>query len=108
MKLIFDLEADHLLDEVTKVWCIVAKDFENNKVYTFDPDKIQQGLDLLAKAELLVGHNIIVYDLPVIEKIYPWFKKPYVIDTLLLSRLYHPDLLETDKRRHWEQMPLQL
>ena len=31
-----------------------------------------------------------------------------IIDTLLLSRLYHPRLNDLDKERVWKHMPLQL
>ena len=57
MKLVFDIETDGL--DASKIWCIVAKDLETNKVHTFNPDQIKEGLDLLAKEELLVGHNIL-------------------------------------------------
>jgi hypothetical protein len=30
------------------------------------------------------------------------------LDTLLLSRLYHPNLLDIDKKRVWKDMPLKL
>ena len=30
------------------------------------------------------------------------------MDTLLLSRLYHPNLLDIDKKHGWKHMPLQL
>lgn len=110
--IIFDLETDGLLDTVSKIHCLCLYDTEADQTYVYNDagksEPIVRGIQVLNDADCIVGHNIISYDIPVIEKIYPWFKKPYVIDTLLLSRLYHPDLLETDKRRHWEQMPLQL
>jgi hypothetical protein len=31
-----------------------------------------------------------------------------VLDTLVLSRVCHPDILTTDKKRKWKQMPPQL
>ena len=34
--------------------------------------------------------------------------KPYVVDTLLLSRLYHPDMANLDKKHVWDGMPLKL
>ena len=47
--------------------------------------------------------------LPVIRKLYPWFGyPPIVIDTLLLSRLYHPNMMDLDKKHNWETMPLKL
>ena len=57
----------------------------------------------------IVGHNIISYDLPVIRKLYDWFDTPaLVVDTLLLSRLYHADMMSLDKKHLWEGMPLKL
>ena len=90
MKLVFDIETDGL--DASKIWCIVAKDLETNKVHTFNPDQIKEGLDLLAKAELLVGHNILGFDIPIIEKLTGLsFKDKKVIDTLVLSRLAKPE-----------------
>ena len=58
---------------------------------------------------LIVGHNIINYDLSIINKFYPWFRRVGdCLDTLLLSRLYHPNLIEIDKKKTWPGMPLKL
>ena len=63
----------------------------------------------LTHADVIVGHNIIGYDLPVLRKTYSWFEPcGNVIDTLTLSRLYHPNMMEIDKKRNIERMPLQL
>ena len=63
----------------------------------------------LAQADYIVGHNIIGYDLPLIKKLYPFFKPTgVIIDTLLLSRLYHSRLMSIDKEKNWKHMPLQL
>ena len=63
----------------------------------------------LAQADYIVGHNIIGYDLPLIRKLYPIFKPTgVIIDTLLLSRLYHSRLMSIDKEKNWKHMPLQL
>ena len=63
----------------------------------------------LEEADRIVGHNIINYDLRVIAKLYPFFSPVGdVVDTLLLSRLYHPNLMEIDKKQAWKHMPLQL
>ena len=61
------------------------------------------------EADRVVGHNIINYDLRVITKLYPFFSPVGdVVDTLLLSRLYHPKLMEVDKKQALKHMPLQL
>jgi DNA polymerase-1 len=66
MDLVFDIETDDL--KATRIWCIVAID-NNNKVYTFKPDKIDEGIDFLKSADTLIGHNILGFDIPVIKKL---------------------------------------
>ena len=91
MELVFDIETDDL--NATEIHCIVAID-ENNKQYTFDviDDNILKGLDFLAEADKLIGHNIIGFDIPVIKKLHgiDLWNKDKVIDTLVLSRLLNP------------------
>ena len=87
MKLIFDIETDDL--NATKVWCIVAKEVDG-KSYKFTPDEIEDGIKLLEQADTLIGHNIIGFDLPVLEKLYNFKYSGKVIDTLVMSRLYNP------------------
>ena len=110
--MVFDLETDGLLDKVSKIHCLCIYDSEADETYTYNDvgnsEPIVRGVQVLNDADCIVGHNIIGYDCEVLKKIYPWFNKPYVIDTLLLSRLYHPNLLEIDKKHKWEHMPLQL
>ena len=91
MELVFDIETDGLYDEATVIWCLVAID-ENNKVYSFKPDEIDEGIEFLKTADKLIGHNIIGFDIPVITKLtgVDLFKHTEVIDTLTLSRLLHP------------------
>ena len=87
MKLIFDIETDDL--NATKVWCIVAKEVDG-KSYRFTPDEIEDGIKLLEQADTSIGHNIIGFDLPVLEKLYNFKYSGKVIDTLVMSRLYNP------------------
>ena len=111
--LVFDLETNGLLNDVTRIHCLVIYDSEADETYVFNDEgseePIVRGIQLLEEADIICGHNVISYDLPVIEKIYPWFKsKALVVDTLLLSRLYHADMWEVDKVRDDSRMPLQL
>ena len=109
----FDIETDGLLHDVTQIHCIVIHDTETDTTLTYndqgDKDPIVRGINYLAQADQIVGHNIINYDIPVIRKLYPFFEpEGEIIDTLILSRLYHPDMMELDKRHNWRNMPLQL
>ena len=115
--LIFDLEANGLYNDVTEIHCIAYYDKQLDEVLSFNdecPGKgmsspIVRAIQYIEQASFIVGHNIIGYDLPVIAKLYPFFKPMgTIIDTLLLSRLYHPRLMSLDKARNWPHMPLQL
>lgn len=113
MKLIFDIETDGLYNDVTCIHCIGVYDIDTCETYVFNDQGSEQpitkGVQLLEDATHLVGHNIVGYDIPVIKKLFPWFKpKATVVDTLVLSRLYHADMLALDAKRNWKHMPLQL
>ena len=86
-KIVFDIEADGL--HPNNVWCIVAKELDG-KIHTFDNTQIQEGIKLLQEADTLIGHNIIGYDIPVLEKLYDVKFNCKVEDTLVMSRLFNP------------------
>lgn len=103
MALIFDLETDGLLDEVTKIHCLVIKDTEIDHVYICSGEKdIKDGLELLMEKtrfhHVISGHNIIKYDIPVIQKLYPWFTvdPSKVFDTLVATRLIWANIKDND------------
>ena len=97
MKLIFDIETDGLLPELTKIHCLVAKDIETNQLYSYRPDKVEDGLQLLSEAKEIIAHNGIGFDIPAIKKVFPdWNTKAKILDTLVLSRLIWPDLKNND------------
>tara|TARA_B100001063_G_scaffold195088_1_gene186714 strand:+ start:25 stop:540 length:516 start_codon:yes stop_codon:yes gene_type:complete len=111
--LVFDLETDGLLNDVTQIHCLVIHDSETEQTIHYNDqgnqEPIARGIQRLEDADVIVGHNIVGYDLPVIHKLYPWFDpQALIVDTLLLSRLYHTDMLEIDKKRSISNMPLQL
>jgi DNA polymerase I len=97
MKYIFDIETDGLLDDVTQIHCIVLKDINTNEMLLL---RKEDALNKLSKAELIVGHNIIKFDIPVIKKLYPAFDfKGKIFDTLVATRLLFPDVKEKDFQR---------
>ncbi len=100
---LFDLETDGLLDKVTKIHCMVLYDLENGQVskYTASPgpgeDTIDVGMLVLQAADLIAGHNVVRYDVPVIKKVYPWFNpKGKIRDTLVMAKLIWPNLKKLD------------
>ena len=71
--LIFDIETNGLLYNVSSIHCLVIHDTETDKTMVFNDegsaDPIVRGVQLLEDADLVVGHNIIGYDLPVLRKV---------------------------------------
>ena len=97
---VFDLETNGLYNDVNEIYCLVIHDIKGELTTTYGPDSIALGLEHLAKADILIGHNIIFYDIPVIRKLYPFytFRAVQLIDTLVCARLIWPKelLLEED------------
>lgn len=101
---VFDLEANGLLPDVSRIHCIVLKNLKTGKLYTYTNDgtydTIPQGIEHLREAKLIAGHNICGYDIPTLKKLYPkemeWLdpirnvKK--LIDTFILSCIKYPDV----------------
>ncbi len=97
MALIFDIETDGIKD-VSKLHCLVIKDTETGEIFKGTGSAIEVGVRALKKGDLIVGHNVINYDIPIIQQFFPWFEvdQKKVIDTLVLSRLIFSDMRERD------------
>lgn len=100
--LIFDIETNGLLDELTKVHCLCIRDAETGELVVsaaqLDPTHPKPlAVVMLEEADLLIGHNIIAFDIPALQKVYPDFKPKAVLrDTLLLSRMFWPEIRMRD------------
>lgn len=94
-KIVFDLEADGLREDATKVWCICLKVLGEDGTEQYGPATLEFALLRMSEADELIGHNIINYDLPVLEKLYGWTpsRDTKITDTLVKSRLLRPDRL---------------
>jgi DNA polymerase-1 len=108
--LIFDLESDGLYDEATKIYCIVCYDIKTNQIFSYGPDNIHDGLRHLQSANFLIGHNILFYDCPLIQKLHDDYQlKAQIIDTLICTRLLWPKevLFDLDESQY-EKVPPRL
>ena len=92
MRLVFDLESDNLLDEATKMHVFSWQDIDVPDMCgsTDDPNVVR---DLLSKASTIIGHNIVRYDLVLLEKLFGITYRGQVIDTLPLSWYLEPSKL---------------
>lgn len=94
---IADTETDGLYQDLTKIHCLVLRNFNTGEMFKYGPDKVEEGLERLATAEVIVGQNIIDFDMRAIKKVYPnWTHKAKIIDTLVLSRLIYSNLAMLD------------
>ena len=80
------------------------------QVFDCKPERdLIQGVKLLENADVLIGHNIINYDIPLIKEQHPDFKpQGELIDTLVLSRLFYPHIADRDYERRPVGMPQRL
>lgn len=87
-EIVFDIEANGLQPD--KIWCIVAKPL-GKPVVSFGPNAIDEGITFLQSADVLIGHNILGFDMPVINKLHGVdLSKKVIKDTLVMSRLFNP------------------
>jgi len=91
--LAFDIEADGLLMEATKIHCGVIYDY-STKMYTSYTDPVALYMALL-EADRIVAHNGRMYDVPVLERLvggpHSLPDLPPCFDTVLVSRLLWSD-----------------
>lgn len=102
MRLLFDLESDGLLEQMTRLHCVVIQDVDTDEVFEFADQPgyrpTREAVEMLAAADEIIGHNIIGFDVPAIQKIHPDFKpKNRVLDTLVLARLFWPEIANSDE-----------
>ena len=103
-KLAFDIEADGLnevvinkkgspVPEGKEIFCMVVVDVDNPQLtHRFNPLQLEDGVEMLRNADLIIGHNIIMYDLPMLERMFGPIDTP-CYDTLIVSRMMYPDKL---------------
>lgn len=96
--MIFDIETDALhIDDVTKIHCLAYYTGIDSLIkVTHDYDEMRE---ILLSAPFLVGHNIILYDIPILEKMLCIKLPQQKIDTLALSWY-----LEPKRERHGLEM----
>ena len=80
--IVFDVEANGLLDDATKIHCLSYTTDGVTYDTLFDYDSMK---DLLLNQQGLIGHNIIRYDIPLLEKILGIKIKARLFDTLPMS-----------------------
>ena len=104
-QIVFDIEANGLNPD--KVWCIVAYEIGAKEFITWSGDDLLCFKDWIKEqGELeVIGHNIIGYDIPVLEQLLDVdFSKCKVTDTLVMSRLAEPSRQGGHSLENWGQL----
>ena len=106
-RFVLDLESNGLLPTMDKIHCIVLYDLDKQE-YISCADQpgykpLSYAIECIQQATLLVGHNIIKFDIPALKKIYPdLMLSPdcTYFDTLIASRLFWPELEPVDHAKY--------
>jgi DNA polymerase I len=95
--LVFDIETNGYLEATDRIHCMTITSHGSGKFDRYRGDNLEAGIRRLHNADAICGHNIIKFDIPAIQKIYPWFKPQGIIrDTLVMTRLMFPTIRDTD------------
>ena len=102
MRLCFDVEANGLLDSVDTIHTLVIMDIDTLSTWEYADQPgyapVLLGLQRLWEAEALYAHNLLRYDLPVLEQVLGWKPNPEtkLFDTLVMVRLRFAHIAEQD------------
>ena len=101
---VFDIEANGLVNleldnkgraaqRADRIHCVVITDVDTGEVFSSTPGEDDLATAKLSEADMIIGHNIIGYDLPCLYKLTGWSprKDQKIVDTLVVGRLMHPD-----------------
>jgi DNA polymerase-1 len=98
-RLLFDVESNGFLANATKVHCVAVEDVDTGEQWDFKPDQIKEAGELLSQADVLIGHNIQRFDVPLLFKLVPSFVPKHnvrIIDTMVCARVIYPNVKATD------------
>ena len=99
-KVILDIETDGLKPK--KVWVVVTKDVDTKEVSILKNPTHETLKEFLGGVTHIVGHNIIAFDVPVLDRLLGFDSASVrLTDTLVLSRLCNPSLEGGHSLREW-------
>ena len=99
---VFDIETDGFLEHLTVIHCLCLQEIiagVKGPIQTFTKENMHAGLAILNSSDTIVGHNVVSFDIPAIEKVYPdWYLPDSVTirDTLVLARMQKSNIKDSD------------
>ncbi len=92
---VFDIESNNFMVETDKIWLAVMIDLDTGEEYRYDQHQMEDFKARLESATELVGHNIVMFDLPVVRRLLGARITAKLVDTLIISRMMFPDRYNT-------------
>lgn len=101
--LVYDIEGNGLLDDITEVFCVVCKEIVTGKLVRFydDLDGIERQsydyplryvIPAIEKSTTIIGHNIIGFDNDIMDRFFGVkTEDKNIVDTLVWSQTLKPD-----------------
>lgn len=99
--LVYDIEGNALYNDITKAHCMWLEDPLTGAMEGFRPHEMCDGVQILLRTPIIVGHNIIDFDCPALEKLFDVKFNNFKLDTLVLSRLLDPDRYGGHSLKAW-------
>ncbi len=101
---VFDIETNGFYFEVHTCWCIWVFDVDSEDRIGFRPHQMEEAVRFLNNCNVLIGHNIVDYDIPVMRKLFEDFDPMHLFDTLVLSRMLAPDRFSHSLKSYGKQL----
>lgn len=99
MKIILDIETNSTHDHI---WCAVTRNLETDEVICHTESKTLK--PLLEKCDTIIGHNLISFDAPILNRLWgTTIRLSQITDTLILSRLLNPSVEGGHSLSAWGQ-----
>jgi DNA polymerase-1 len=92
LRIVIDTETNSLV-KPTKLWVVACRDIDTNELYIFrnltdDDNERRRFIDFANAISYLIGHNLLGYDLPVLEDLVGYkIDVERCMDTLVISKL---------------------
>jgi len=94
---ILDIETDSLV--ASKIWCVVIKELKVDNIQVITN---KDTMPSFSKEDIIVTHNGIEFDIPVLNKLWDTdIKIKQIHDTLIMSRLFNPNRDKGHSLRSW-------
>lgn len=103
--IVWDIETNGLLDDVSVFHCMCTHDTDTGEERQFRPHEKREAclflMNAMREGKTIAGHNIIQYDIPALQKLFPEFtvrrdQRELVLDSLVLSMNVYSNIIQSD------------